>query len=333
MILKFYETSKINLEKVSIILFHGKNEGAKQDEISRILSSNKDRVFSKYDEKQVLENENNFYENLFSGSLFENKKVICISRASNKIYKIIENLNQKNLNDLVIIIDSENLDKKSKLRSLIEKSEKCVSIAFFPDTDDTLFKIAYNFLKEDNLQLSRENLNLVINQCNGDRGILKSELNKIKMFMINRKVIKSEDIIKLTNLIEDHSISELIDNCLAKNKHKTLSILNENNITAEECIIIIRTFLNRAKRLSNLSREFEKNKDLNKTILNSKPPIFWKEKEIVKQQLINWKKSQINKLIVEANNMEFQIKKNYNNAVNITSNFILEKLNTSNNNF
>ena len=65
MILRFYETNKINLEKVSIILFHGKNEGAKQDEILRILSSNKDRVFSKYDEKQVLENENNFYENLF----------------------------------------------------------------------------------------------------------------------------------------------------------------------------------------------------------------------------------------------------------------------------
>ena len=84
---------------------------------------------------------------------------------------------------------------------------------------------------------------MIINKCNGDKKILINELDKIQMFSINKKKIGTTDLIKLINLIENYSINELVDNCLAKNKNKTIQILNENNFDTQENIIIIRTFL------------------------------------------------------------------------------------------
>ena len=130
---------------------------------------------------------------------------------------------------------------------------------------------------------------------------------------------------KLINLSENHGISELIDNCLAKNQKKTLNILNENIFTSEDCILIIRTFLNKSKRILKLCNEFENSKNIETTISSAKPPIFWKDKEIVKQQIYKWKPEKIKKLIYELFEIELIVKKNLNNSVNLVTDFILDK--------
>ena len=324
MILKTHEIHKINIETNKILLFYGQNEGYKDEEISKLLKLNKDRNITKYTENEVLENSENFYNNILSKSLFDQKKILIINRASDKIVKIIEYLNEKNISNIFIIINSKNLEKKSKLRSLFEKSKKLISIAFYPDTNQTLIKNAVFFFKENKIPMSQENLNLIISKCSGDRGVLKNELNKIKFFSLNKKKITTNELIKLINLIENHSISELIDNCLSKNKNKTISILNENNLSADDCIIITRTFLIKLKRLLKLRENYEENKNLESTILNARPPIFWKDKEIVKQQINSWNVKQLKETIYNINNIEMEIKKNYSNSLNIISNFILQ---------
>ena len=324
MILKTHEIHKINIETNKIVLFYGQNEGYKDEEISKLLKLNKDRNITKYTENEVLENSENFYNNILSKSLFDQKKILIINRASDKIVKIIEYLNEKNISNIFIIINSKNLEKKSKLRSLFEKSKKLISIAFYPDTNQTLIKNAVFFFKENKIPMSQENLNLIISKCSGDRGVLKNELNKIKFFSLNKKKITTNELIKLINLIENHSISELIDNCLSKNKSKTISILNENNLSADDCIIIIRTFSIKLKRLLKLCEDYEENKNLESTILNARPPIFWKDKEIVKQQINSWNVKQLKETIYNINNIEMEIKKNYSNSLNIISNFILQ---------
>ena len=105
----------------------------------------------------------------------------------------------------------------------------------------------------------------------------------------------------------------------------TIKILNENNYNTEDSIIILRTFLAKAKRILKLATQMEQNNDINKTINSAKPPIFWKDKEIVKIQLSKWKLKEIKKLIKNINDIELEIKKNYNNSLFIISNFILEK--------
>ena len=334
MILKSYETKKININKNNIILFYGQNQGAKEEEISKLLIINKDKTLNKYDENQILDDTEIFYENILSKSLFENKKIIIINRATDKIVKIIEDLLEKKIEDTSFIINSNNLEKKSKLRSLFEKKKELICVAFYPDTPEILSKLTYNFLRDNKITISQANINLIVNRCNGDRGVLKNELNKIQFFIQNKKKITTENLLKLTNLIENYSISELVDNCLAKNHKKTISILNENNFTNEDCIAITRTFLNKLKRLIKLSKDYNENKNINKTILNAKPPIFWKDKEIVKQQINKLSPNKINELIVSINEIELQIKKNQINPINIISNFILDNSSlTVNNNF
>ena len=330
MILKSFDINKIDLNIHHLILFYGKNEGFKKETI-KILINDKTKVLN-YEEKDILDNENSFIENILSKSLFEQQKFIIVKRATDKILRIIEILHQKNIDDSTIILNSDNLEKKSKLRSLFEKDKKLICIPFYPDNNQTLSKLAYNFLKDKKISISPSNINLVMNKCNGDRETLMNELQKIEYFSKNGKKINSENISKLINLIGNHEISELIDNCLAQNKKKIISILNENNFNNEDCILIIRSFIIKAKRLLALSIAFEINKNIDLTISSAKPPVFWKEKEITKQQIYKWKPKNIKKLIYALSETELQIKKNINNSINLITDFILSQSSTETNN-
>ena len=330
MILKSFEINKINLNISNLILFYGKNEGLKNEALN-ILIKDKSNI-SNYDEKEILDNEINFIENILSKSLFEQQKFIVIKRATDKILKIIETLHQKNLDDTSIILNSDSLEKKSKLRSLFEKDKKLVCIPFYPDNDQTLSKLAYKFLRDEKISISPSNINLIVNKCSGDRETLLNELKKIDLFSKNGRKINSESISKLINLNENHSISELIDNCLAKNKKKIISILNENNFSNEDCIMITRSFIIKAKKLLALSKTFENNKNIDLTISSAKPPIFWKEKEITKQQIYKWKPKNIKQLIYALSETELQIKKNINNSINVITDFILSQSSAEANN-
>ena len=332
MILKSYEISKVNLKENNLILFYGKNEGLKVEEISKIISKNPDKSILNYEEKEILESQNNFIENILSKSLFEKEKIIIIKRATDKILKIIDDIITKNLEDLTIIINADILEKKSKLRSFFDKDKKLVSVAFYPDNEQTLSKLTYNFLREKKISISSSNINLIVNKCAGDREKLTKELQKIEYFSKNGKKINSENISKLINLSENHSISELVDNCLAKNNKRIISILNENNFNNEDCIMIVRSFLIKAKKLLILSKAFEINKNIDLTISSAKPPIFWKEKEIIKQQIYKWKPKNIKKLIYTLGKTELQIKKNINNSINLITDFILFHSSSTTNN-
>jgi len=330
MILKTYEINKINQKINHLILFYGKNEGLKKEAFN-VLIQDKNNI-SNYEEKEILENENNFIEAILSKSLFEPQKFIIVKRATDKILKIIEILYLKNLEDTTIILNADNLEKKSKLRSFFEKNKILVCVPFYPDNDQTLSKLAYNFLREKKISISSSNINLIVNKCSGDRETLINELQKIEMFSKNRKQINSENISKLINLSENHNISELVDNCLAQNKRKITSILNENNFNNEDCIMIVRSFLIKSKKLLALSKAFETNKNIDLTISSAKPPVFWKEKEITKQQVLKWNSKNIKELIYLLGETELQLKKNINNSVNLITDFILfQSYSTSNN--
>ena len=330
MIIKSFEINKINFDQNKLVLFYGKNEGFKNEATNNLIKD-KDEI-TKYEEKEVLENINDFIESILSKSLFESEKIIIIKRVTDKILKIIDEIDSKNIEDIKIILNADNLEKKSKLRSLFEKDKKYICVPFYPDTDQTLSKLTFNFLKKKNISISQSNINLIVNKCNGDRETLLNELNKIEYFSKNGKKITAENIAKLTNLIENHGISELIDNCLAKNKKKIVNILNENNFNNEDCVLITRTFLNKAKKILKLSSEFQNNKNIDLTISSAKPPIFWKDKEITKQQIYKWTPENIKQLIYKLSEIELLIKKNINNSINLITDFILCQASSNTNN-
>jgi len=324
MIFKYYELTKKNLDLNSIILFYGKNDGLKKLAIDN-LKINKNEIL-KYDEAEILNNSEIIFEMIYSKSLFDNNKTIIIKRVTDKILNIIKDIYSKNLEGITIILNAENLEKKSKLRSFFEKDKKLICIPFYPDNTQTLLKLAHEFLNKKRIIISPEDINSVVNKCNGDRETLLSELKKIELFSGDGKKISSQDIAKLINLIENFNVSELVNNCLAKNEKKIMSILNENNFSNEDSVLIVRSLLAQSKKLLQLSLEFANSKDIDKTLLSAKPPIFWKDKEIVKKQVLKWPADKVKVLIYNLNNLELKVKKNINNSILLITDFILTQV-------
>ena len=88
----------------------------------------------------------------------------------------------------------------------------------------------------------------------------------------------------------------------------------------------------KAKKLLTLSKSFENNKNIDLTISSARPPIFWKDKEITKQQIYKWKPENIKNLIYSLNETELLIKKNINNSINLITDFILFQSSSETNN-
>ena len=327
MIVKTFEINKKNFDYQNFFLIYGENEGLK-NEIINILKQNFNGAVENLDEAEIIKNLELFYEKLFNQSLFDKEKIIIINRCSEKIYETIDNIIEKSISNIKIILNANILDKKSKLRGLFEKDKKLIIIPTYKDTSLMLVEIAKKFFYNHKISISQETINLLVNRCNGDRGYLNMELDKIFVYVKDRKTINLKEIYKLTNLAENFSINELVDTSLSKNSQKTSEIINESNYKSEDGILILRTLLQKARRLLNLYEGQNGNESFDSLINNYKPQIFWKDKPVVKRQLENWSKSKIKDLIVNINKTEIFLKKNSSIGLMLVFNFIYE---TSNN--
>ncbi len=322
MIIKSYEIEKLKLSNSNIHLIYGNNEGIKEDIINNNYLKDFNGDLLKYDEQDLLNDKDKFISSLLTKSLFKDEKIIIVSRASEKLHSLIVDILDRGISEFKIIIKSKSLDKKSKLRSLFEKEKILVCTPVYEDDARSLNYIIQNFLRENKLNLSQEVKNILIERSGGDRINLKNELSKLKYLSISKKIINIEDTLKLSNLAENYSVFELGDNYLAKNSKKVSKILNENNYSSEDCILIIRTILSKSKRLLKIRNDIDNNKNIDEVISGFKPPIFWKEKDIVKKQARSWSTDELKRIILKVNDLEALVKRNSANSILFVSNFV-----------
>ena len=331
MILKSFNLKKYLIKSnTNIFLLYGENTGLIDQTIKDIFLPIFPKSVSNYDESEILRDIENFKSVLFNKSFFEDEKLIIINRGTDKILSIIEELIEKKTQDIKVIIKSNFLEKKSRLRKFFEKDENTVIVAYYEDSYQTLYQLVQNFFKEKKLSISSENINLIIDRSKTNRNNIRTELEKILIFSKNKTTVQTKDLVKLINLSENHDISELVDQCLSKNKKKTINILNENNLNTDENILILRSFLNKLKRLKKLRINLEENKNIEQVLSSFRPQIFWKDKDAIKQQLNNMSLVEINYLIKKINKLELEIKKNFLLSNQIMTNFILENLDRTN---
>ena len=331
MILKSFNLKKYLIKSnTNIFLLYGENTGLIDQTIKDIFLPIFPKSVSNYDESEILRDIENFKSVLFNKSFFEDEKLIIINRGTDKILSIIEELIEKKTQDIKVIIKSNFLEKKSRLRKFFEKDENTVIVAYYEDSYQTLYQLVQNFFKEKKLSISSENINLIIDRSKTNRNNIRTELEKILIFSKNKTTVQTKDLVKLINLSENHDISELVDQCLSKNKKKTINILNENNLNTDENILILRSFLNKLKRLKKLRINLEENKNIEQVLSSFRPQIFWKDKDVIKQQLNNMSLVEINYLIKKINKLELEIKKNFLLSNKIMTNFILENLDRTN---
>ena len=323
MIVKSFEVNKFNFDNYPIILFYGKNDGFQNQILKEKFTNNFKGIISKYEEIEFINNYQTIVAEILTRSLFEDQKLIIISRVSDKIIKFIEELKEEKLKDVKIILTTGMLEKKSKLRSFFEKEKQLVTIPFYNDDARALTSLITEFTNRNNIKLSRVSINLLINRASGNRQNLKAELDKIFNFSLSNKNISFENIQKLSNLAENYSVNELADSYLSKNKKALSKILNENNYSNEDCVLILRTLLSKSKRLMEIIHRYKEDKNLDQVISDAKPPIFWKDKEIVKIQAKNWELDDLKHKIYEINEVETLVKINSKNSINLVSDFMM----------
>ena len=322
MIIKSFELSKLNSYKFNLHLIFGNNEGIKDDIIRDFYLKKFDGEILKYDEQEIFNNKEEFLSSLFTKSLFETSKLIIISRGTDKLTSLVTEILENTIEDVKIIIKCSNLEKKSKLRNIFEKEKNIVCTPVYEDDNRSLNSLINTFLKEQNISLSQEIKNILIERSKGDRINLKNELLKLKSLSISKHKLSTEDVLKLSNLAENYSVFELSDNYLAKNSKKVSNILNENNYSPEDCILIIRTILSKSKRLLKIRNGIDNNENIDQVISSFKPPIFWKEKDVVKKQAQSWSTEEVKKIILKVNDLETLVKKNSVNSILFVSNFV-----------
>ena len=321
--IKSFELNKIKLKNYKLFLFYGDNEGLKEETIKNLFEKNYLEKIQRYEEKEILDNIDSFFNGVLTKSFFDNEKLIIINRATDKIRTIIEDMMEKNPEDIQIILNSKNLEKKSTLRKFFEKEKSIVCVPFYEDNNQTLNSIISLFFRNKKIPVSQQLINILIERSRGDRKNLNNELEKIESFSSNKKNLNIEEIIKLTNLADNYSASELVDHSLAKNTRKTVTILSENNYSDEDNIIIIRTLLAKLKRLVKIFELVDQRNNIEQAISACKPPIFWKDKPLVTQQIRSWEKEHLKNLIYKTNEIELLVKKNSVLAKNILADFII----------
>ena len=331
MIIKLFELNKIKIKDYNLYLFFGDNEGLKEETIENFFEKGYQDKIHRYEEKEILDNINSFFNSILTKSFFDKEKIIIINRATDKIKETIESLMEKKPEDIKIILNSKNLEKKSTLRKIFEKEKSIICVPFYEDNNQTLNSIISLFFRNKKIPISQQLINILIERSRGDRKNLNNELRKIEAYSLNKKNLNLEEIIRLTNLADNYSASELVDHSLAKNTRKTVTILNENNYSDEDNIIIIRTLLAKLKKLVKIYELIDEKDNIEQAVSASKPPVFWKDKPLVIQQIRSWKKEHLENLIYKTNHIELLIKKNSTIAKNILSDFIINNSRKTNN--
>ena len=331
MIIKHTEISRNFDKKINFYLLYGVNTGIIDEVSNNIINNKNSKNIFNYDEDEIISNIDGFKDSILNKSFFEDDRLVIINRGSDKILWIIEDLILKKITDVTILIKANSLEKKSKLRIFFEKNKQALCIPFYEDDHRTLITITQKFFLERKIKISAQNINFIVEKSKKSRITLKNELEKISIFYNKNKSIKFEDIVKLVNSSENNNISELADKLLLNSKKETINIVNENVSKSDDNILIIRTTLFKVKRVKKIKKKILKEENQDQVISSFRPLIFWKDKAIIKEQLKVMNLDEINIFIKKLNNLELLVKKNINLSNILTNNFIIEKINPSNN--
>ena len=326
MLIKAYEISKKNLNSLNYFLIYGENYGLIKDLIKSVLElkGKKNGKYEKFEfeEEEIIKNQNNFYNLIFSGSLFSGKKVIFVNRTTDKMFNLISEISKKQIEDILIFFKANQLEKKSKIRNLFEKEENLVCVACYLDNNLDLIKTINNEIKQTKIKLSNESINLLVERASGDRNNLRNEVNKLKSFALNKQMVSYDQVKELTNMVGNYQNDYIVNICLNGDKKKLNKILRENNFSFEDFLILLKIFSKKIHRLLKIKIFNRLEKNLDQIFNQIRPPIFWKEKEDVKKQVRLWNEKKLNLIIKKINEIELNCKKNHELATNITLDFL-----------
>ena len=307
MIFKSYilEQNLKTIDEYQIILFYGENQGLKEEFKKNIKINNKSNEILNLLQDEIVKNENLLINEISNKSLFNNKKIIFIDQVNEKILNILEKIIE-DISDEKIIVFAGNLDKKSKLRSYLEKSKLSGVVPCYQDNEITIRKIITNRLSGYQ-GLSTQVINFIIQNTGLDRSKVNNEIKKIESCFLEKK-IDLEKIDLLLNIKTNEDFNKLKDEALNGNKITTNKLLADTVFESENNIYYLSSINQRINKLYEIEKMKQNNSNVETLVSNLKPPVFWKDKPILIEQINKWNKDKIQIALKKTYSVELQIK-------------------------
>lgn len=295
----------INALKEKIALFYGENLGLKNDIKTKIIKNNINSEILRYTQEDLIRNEHVLINEIENISLFEKSKIFFIENVNDKLLGLIQET-ENIISDRKIFLFGEVLDKKSKLRSYMEKSKNCACVPCYEDNEISIKKLI-NLKLNGFSGLSPYNINLIIEHTNLDRSKLNNELNKIISFFLDKNIL-SEKLEELLNSKTNDDFNKLKDEAFMGNKINTNKLLANTPMENEKNILYLNIINQRLDKLLHIQKL--KMPKIEDAINKIKPPVFWKDKPIITNQAKKWSESKIKKIFNKTLNVEKKIKTN-----------------------
>ncbi len=300
----FLVEQNLGILKNNLILFYGENYGLINLFKYKIAQKFKGSQMVKFDQDEIVNNSNNFFNEINNRSMFDNFKVIFITNSNDKLLKIIKQVLPVE-NDNKFFLFGNILDKRSNLRKFFETNETTDVIPCYQDTEVTIKKLILNELKG-YVGITTEIINYIYETCGNDRGKLHNEIDKIRVFF-DRKKLNEKDLSKLLNIRENNDFNEIQNYAVSGNKEKTNKLLDSSNVNVEQLFFYL---ANINQRFLKLKWVKEQNIHIEKAVNELKPPIFWKDKPIFIHQAKKWNLKKIEIALNRIYEIEIKIKTN-----------------------
>ena len=301
------EKNLSQIKNYSFILLYGENKGL-IDELKVSLKNFFNYEPINFFQDELIKNERLLSSEINNLSLFGKNKLIIIHEANDKILSQIKD-NFTKTNNVVLVL-SNVLDKKSKLRDFFSKEKSCVIIACYNDNERSLMEFIKKELNDfKNLDLNL--INLIINNSNSNRRVIKNELQKIKACFVDKK-LDAVKINKLLNYRENDDFSSIRDATLNGDKKKLNLELSSLSINNENILLFFNYLSSRLLKLYETRIIEKKCKNIEQALEQLKPKLFWKEKDAFVSQLNKWNLKKINIALINLGKFDKDIKKNFN---------------------
>ncbi|MDA9684342.1 hypothetical protein N9U33_01995 [Candidatus Pelagibacter bacterium] len=306
MIYKSYVLEQnINSLDEKLALFYGENIGLKEDLKKKIKDKNKESEILRYSQEDLIKNRYLLINEIKNISLFEKNKIFFVENVNDKLLELIQEI-ENIISERKIFLFSDILDKKSKLRNYMEKSKNCACIPCYQDNEISIKQLINKKLKGYS-GLTPYNLNLIIDHTNLDRSKLNNELEKITSFFLDKNIL-SEKLEELLNAKTNDDFNKLKDEAFLGNRSNTNKLLANTTMDYEKNILYLNIINQRLEKLLQIHQLNKSN--IEDSINSLKPPIFWKDKPNITNQVKKWDKYKIKNMFEVTFDLEKKIKTN-----------------------
>ncbi|MGY8985081.1 MAG: DNA polymerase III subunit delta [Sphingomonadales bacterium] len=320
--------TKLN-DQYSGVLIYGPDEGLVRERAHRISKQVVEDLSDPFNVvrpslSQVIEEPSILLDELLSLSMVGGRRLVRLDGAEDKAYQGLEQAlsgipkdGEKNL----LVVTAGNLKPSSKIRKLFEGLEIAVTIACYADSSKDVEELIIEVLGANNLKADPQAISFLLNNLGSDRLISRSELEKIVLYAGDRidRVIKLEDVITLIGDSATLTLNDIASATTGGDLKRLDQLLERAQSQGENAIAIIRALSRRLQQFHLVKGLIEAGQPIDSAIGKLRPPLFFKEKDIFRNQLFLWSSQKLGKALLLLSDAELGCKTTGNPDTAITS--------------